>query len=101
MPRGGAGKGQGRKPSVPPEGAKLIREDYEQRARAARREQWEANIKRDLEKRGGVIWEEGDEPNPADLGAHFSGGDPKAPVTAKEWKFRQKYNPKIAEYGLN
>ena len=102
MPRGGAGKGQGRPPNVSQENAEFIRRDYEQRAVRARREQWEARILREIAKREGVIWGEPGEPNPTDLGAsHFRVTDPNASVTKEEWEFRQKYNPIIAEYGLD
>ncbi|KRR20361.1 hypothetical protein [Bradyrhizobium retamae] len=94
MPRGGRRLGAGRKPDIPPEDAALIREDCEQRARAARRKQWEASVNRELERRG-VDW-----------------GRDKAARTPTElgnpdWKperlieYRRKYNPIVSEYGLN
>jgi hypothetical protein len=100
MPRGGRRLGAGRKPDIPPEDAKLIREDCEQRSRAQRRKQWEASIKRELVKRGGVIWEEGGKPNPADLREVFNrlrkrSGMP--PVTTAEVA---RYQSIVSEYGL-
>jgi hypothetical protein len=64
MQRGGRRDGAGRPPNVSQEDAEFIRRDYEQRARAAQREQWEATNMRKIAKREGVTW---GEPNPVEL----------------------------------
>ncbi|MBR1173681.1 hypothetical protein JQ617_06915 [Bradyrhizobium sp. KB893862 SZCCT0404] len=88
MSRGGKRDGAGRKPDLLPEDAKLIREDYEQRARQVRKVQWEKGLGRQLKKRD-------IEPNPGELKC------PKSWTPERVFEFRAKYNPIVSEYGLS
>ncbi|MFK4382916.1 hypothetical protein [Bradyrhizobium sp. USDA 223] len=89
MSRGGKRAGAGRKPDLLPEDAKLIREDYEQRARKVRREQWQKGIERELKSKRDI------EPNPGELKC------PKSWTPERVFEFRAKYHPIVLEYGLS
>lgn len=60
MPRGGAGRGQGRKYTVSPELEFLVREDFARLAWKQRLEQ----AGQIAARAAGVVWEEDGEPNP-------------------------------------
>lgn len=63
MPRGGRREGAGRKPDIPPELAKAIRDDCESHSEVQRQQQALALLDRQLRRRG-IVWEEDSEPNP-------------------------------------
>jgi hypothetical protein len=67
MPRGGAGKGQGRKSTVSPELEFLIREDFERLAWVQRLEQ----ARQIANRATGMVWQEGDESDPLDVPKRF------------------------------